>query len=324
MTHLNNFLPLNSSNYKTMKRQNAANISIFATFILVLLSFSFGFHNYAETKKAIISDLNQALQYTIMQNSDQWLSRDSLQTYSKLSALWGSPLAIESQNKDLSYALRFDKLKKEAGIIMQITNKNEKKSVPTQAFSDKKQFDNYLTSDTIMWVAANISSPDPVYKDIGLSFQGYVSCSFCTILSLTHKTLPSIFLALALISGMISIYLRRYNHLMQVVCTEKSIVYGNLAFSQETSSFYKDSMEKLKLTPMQHSVMEMFFQSPTHILNRTDICEALWPGKVNADETLNTLMRRLRPLIEDNSNLKITTDRGKAYILELKDTDFAD
>ena len=64
--------------------------------------------------------------------------------------------------------------------------------------------------------------------------------------------------------------------------------------------------------------MEMFYLSSTHILARTEICETLWPGKINADETLNTLIRRLRPLIEENTNLKITTDRGRAYILELQ------
>lgn len=62
--------------------------------------------------------------------------------------------------------------------------------------------------------------------------------------------------------------------------------------------------------------MEMFFLAPAHILTRAEICEVLWPGKINVDETLNTLVRRLRGLIETKTNLKITTDRGRAYILE--------
>lgn len=56
-------------------------------------------------------------------------------------------------------------------------------------------------------------------------------------------------------------------------------------------------------------------------MNRSDICESLWLGKINADETLNTLIRRLRPLVEENSNLRITTDRGRAYVLEIKKSD---
>ena len=76
----------------------------------------------------------------------------------------------------------------------------------------------------------------------------------------------------------------------------------------------------MKLTPQQYKIMEMFFLSSSHILPRVDICDTLWPGKDNADETLNTLIRRLRPLVEDNSNLKITTDRGRAYQLEIKES----
>ncbi len=49
--------------------------------------------------------------------------------------------------------------------------------------------------------------------------------------------------------------------------------------------------------------------------------QSIHPGKINADETLNTLIRRLRPLVEENSNLKITTDRGRAYALEIKKSD---
>lgn len=104
----------------------------------------------------------------------------------------------------------------------------------------------------------------------------------------------------------------------------KTISFGNLNLSCETASFYKENEEKLKLTPQQYALMEMFFLSPTHILNRSDICESLWPGKINADETLNTLIRRLRPLVEENSNLKITTDRGRAYVLEIKRATISD
>lgn len=59
----------------------------------------------------------------------------------------------------------------------------------------------------------------------------------------------------------------------------KTISFGNLNLSCETASFYKENEEKLKLTPQQYALMEMFFLSPTHILNRSDICESLWAGK---------------------------------------------
>lgn len=63
---------------------------------------------------------------------------------------------------------------------------------------------------------------------------------------------------------------------------------------------------------------EMFFQSPSHSLTKTEICNALWPKKPDASETLYTLIRRLKPVIEQHSDLKIESGRSKAYRLEIK------
>ncbi len=74
----------------------------------------------------------------------------------------------------------------------------------------------------------------------------------------------------------------------------------------------------MKLTPMQQQLMEMFFRSPSHLLTKSEICEALWPKKDDASETLYTLIRRLKPVIEQHSDLKIEADRGRAYELKIK------
>ena len=50
----------------------------------------------------------------------------------------------------------------------------------------------------------------------------------------------------------------------------------------------------------------------------TEICDALWPKKPDAHETLYTLVRRLKPVIEQQSDLKIVSDRSKAYRLVIK------
>ena len=65
--------------------------------------------------------------------------------------------------------------------------------------------------------------------------------------------------------------------------------------------------------------MQMFFQSPRHTLAKAEICEALWPKKPDASETLYTLIRRLKPVIEQHSHLKIESDRSKSYRLEIKE-----
>ena len=75
---------------------------------------------------------------------------------------------------------------------------------------------------------------------------------------------------------------------------------------------------EVKLTPMQQHLMEMLWLSPSHKLSKTEICDALWPKKEDASETLYTLIRRLKPIIEEHSDLKIESDRGKTYGLKIK------
>ena len=75
---------------------------------------------------------------------------------------------------------------------------------------------------------------------------------------------------------------------------------------------------EVKLTPMQQQLMEMLWQSPSHQLSKAEICDALWPKKPDASETLYTLIRRLKPIIEEQSDLKIESDRGKSYSLKIR------
>lgn len=302
-----------------MNTRFAANLSVLFTACMLVLSFSFGFHNYSEAQKAIVSDLNQALQQTIMQNSELWMNQDTLKTYSRLSAVFGNPVSIESYNKDFAEALKLEQLKDKSGIIVHVKNKKAIDKPVTDATSGKDQTKNYLASDTIIWLSANLNLPESSLEDLGISFQGYVNYSASDVLALTDKKAPLLLLLLALMAGCLSWFLMRRKQAETPVQKENLIAFGNLTFSCDKACFYKEDQEKLRLTPQQYKVMEMFYLTSSHILARTDICEALWPGKENADETLNTLIRRLRPLIEENSNLKITTDRGRAYQLEIKE-----
>ena len=94
--------------------------------------------------------------------------------------------------------------------------------------------------------------------------------------------------------------------------------FGGLTYSEADSRFYAADGQQVQLTPMQHQLMEMFFHSPSHSLTKTEICDTLWPKKPDASETLYTLIRRLKPVIEQHSNLRIESDRSKAYGLKVR------
>lgn len=97
------------------------------------------------------------------------------------------------------------------------------------------------------------------------------------------------------------------------------ITVGNLSFSRRDDCFYNERRERLRLTPMQYALMQMFYLNDAHRLTKPHICRALWPGKDNADETLYTLIRRLEPIVERHSNLHIANDHGHAYVLRVNE-----
>lgn len=77
-----------------------------------------------------------------------------------------------------------------------------------------------------------------------------------------------------------------------------------------------DSFSATHLTPMQRQLMEMFVASDSHSLSKHEICDALWPKKDDASETLYALISRLKRELDKTSSFDIISDRGRAYILK--------
>ena len=129
-----------------------------------------------------------------------------------------------------------------------------------------------------------------------LYIRAYPNCSRATI----FQTIPSALLAASLLWGMLSLlYLHRKKNAIEIAVPAKhTVLFGNLSFSASSSQFYNEQKE------------EIYFTS----------CHNLWPGKENAKESLYTLVRRLKPIVENNTNLKIVTDKGGYYRLSLKNT----
>ena len=126
-------------------------------------------------------------------------------------------------------------------------------------------------------------------------------CSMATIFSLSDQRPASALWAATLLWMMFCLYRQRRGRNMR----------GQILLVD--GKFVSSDGEEIHLTPMQQQLMEMFCQTPDHTLRKEDICAALWPKKPDASDTLYTLIRRLRPIIEANSSMKIESDRGKTY-----------
>ena len=183
-----------------------------------------------------------------------------------------------------------------------------------------KQQSNVITQDTIQSFNSHLQIAELRGKATiavdthGREFKAYARCSEATIFSLSDQR-PTMFLWIMTLLWATFCFYRRRKDVMQFA---GMLQYGGLCYAEADGAFYDVQGQRIKLTPMQQQLMEMFFRSDAHQLTKTEICDALWPKKPDASETLYTLIRRLRPIIEEHSDLKIESDRGKTYGLTIR------
>ena len=183
-----------------------------------------------------------------------------------------------------------------------------------------KQQSNVITQDTIQSFNSHLQIAELRGKATiavdtkGREFKAYARCSEATIFSLSDQRLTAVLWSMTLLWAAFCFYRRRHEMLQMAGMLQ----YGGLCFAEAEGTFYDAKGQRIKLTPMQQQLMEMFFRSEAHQLTKTEICDALWPKKPDASETLYTLIRRLKPVVEQHSNLKIESDRGRAYELTVR------
>ncbi len=181
-----------------------------------------------------------------------------------------------------------------------------------------KQQSDIITQDTIQRFNSHLQIAELRGKATiavdtrGREFRAYARCSEATIFSLSDQRLTAVLWTMTLLWAAFCFYRRR----QQVIQMAGMLQYGGLCYVD--GMFYDARGQHLKLTPMQQQLMEMFFHSPSYSLTKAEICDALWPKKSDASETLYTLIRRLKPIVEQHSNLKIEADRGRSYGLTVK------
>ena len=183
-----------------------------------------------------------------------------------------------------------------------------------------KQQSNVITQDTIQSFNSHLQIAELRGKATiavdtkGREFKAYAHCSEATIFSLSDQRPTVVLWTLTLMWALFCFYRHRHEMLQMAGMLQ----YGGLCFAEAEGTFYDAKGQRIKLTPMQQQLLEMFFRSEAHQLTKTEICDALWPKKPDASETLYTLIRRLKPVIEQHSDLKIESDRGRAYELTVR------
>jgi hypothetical protein len=185
-----------------------------------------------------------------------------------------------------------------------------------------KNIISYVMRDEDKWHATKTSGmlATKMMTLQGNTVQGLANCSMLDIFGMSNQRLPMGLSMLAMVWAIGSMLYFRKRH-SAVMLTD----IGEMTYDELSGIFYNHQNKEVKFTPMQHQLMQMFWQNDHHILTKQEICDRLWPKKPDANETLYTLIRRIKPIIESNSTLKIESDRGKSYrLVNKQDTELLD
>ena len=139
------------------------------------------------------------------------------------------------------------------------------------------------------------------------------NCSFATTFMMSDQKASGSILLVGMLWLLGSLWYVRRNRPELIV---QGLAYGGIVYNND--KFMTQSGEQIHLTPMQHSLLKMFITADTHTLSKQEICDRLWPKKPDANDTLYTLIRRIKPILETHSTLKIESDRGKSYSLKIR------
>lgn len=240
---------------------------------------------------AVFSSVNnyRKAQYAIVQDMNKALA----QTLQENKYQWITPDTIQSYRSHLSIVL----LKSTSNLCYVMEDRRRRGRNNSQLVNSA----NLLSSKEMLLNEHSI--------------QSYANCSMADVFCMSNQRTSLALTFMAMIWAIVSLYYHRRKQPLN----NQADLFGTMCYSPDEDSFYnQESGQAIKFTPMQHQLMQLFFNNTHHQLSKQEICDALWPKKPDASETLYTLIRRIKPVIEQNSNLMIESERGKSYRLIIR------
>ncbi len=275
---------------------NCKLLSVAVFLILMLNSLLAGRHNYCKARNEITADLNQALAQTLKERKDYIITQDTIRAYKQLRKTSGGQVLIAVSDERFCRYLKDKRFQQAAFITFDVVDSD---------FQDNSLDEQAVCSDTLIVKDKHAGET--------LALKGYARLSVASILGMSDQRIPAACMISAFLWAMLSwLYLRKKQEGSEAVTG-----FGGLVYSEVDQRFYTAAHTPIRFTPMQQQLMLLFWNAPSHSLTKEDICAALWPKKEDANDTLYTLIRRLKPIVEEHTNLKIVADRGRNYSLEI-------
>ncbi len=272
-------------------------IPLTVVFTLMLLAVFSGYNSFQQTREEIAEQLNSAMKVAMSRNLSDVVNADTIRVYKKLRSISNGRVVMAFADPRFVNALSEERLRRTAFVSFDLANHNYESDA-----SEK----GYICSDTLFI--------NDLIEGENVAFRGYVRLSGLEILRLSNQCTSLLLLAFALF-WMLGSYLLTLRQRTRETLQQ---AFGGLVYVPDERRFYDTRHQEVRFTPMQVRLMQMFWEAPHHELGKEEICQALWPKKDAPEETLYTLMKRIKPTLEANSRLEITCRRGEGYLLRTK------
>lgn len=251
----------------------------------MIASFITSCLSYSDARECITKDLNDAMLALVNENRELWTQPDTITALRQMHATTNKPLIYKASDADF----RYPALKDEAYFMLALVDKNNAApNIPG----------NKIASDSIMII------PQRSVDGLALQVQGFAYCSMASVFSASDQTLPGILFSLSMLS-MAAIFIRG---------RKTTGLTETLPVAHPVTSLPDD----IRLTPMQRQFTQMLLDAPDMRVDKKTLCEALWGNKINAEESLYTLVRRTKTALA-KANMKIICNRGDSYELRVND-----
>lgn len=267
-------------------------------FILLLSSSLFAGHrSFQEAQNRISNDLSRALALTMQEKRNHFITRDTIQACKQIQSASEERVFLTIVDEKFRTYLQNEPLKDKAYISFGLFNQSEPAAMVVE---------NAICSDTLFFKDQELGET--------LTLKGYIEPDIATVFKLSDQKASTIFVLAAFLWAIFSLsYFRKKKEELSEI-----VSLGGMTYSEQEDCFYDAGKNPIHFTPMQQHLILLFWNAPSHTLPKEDICAALWPKKEDANDTLYTLVRRIKPIIEKHTHLQITVDRGKSYSLEIK------
>ena len=277
-------------------------LPILIFFFLCLTAMATSCGSYRKAERNIENDLKQALAKTINEKGMETMRQDSIRAYQSIARTEGEMMTIAVGDETLRRHLHNPQLGEMAFITYTVRCERGgwKVTFDTEAKCSAAMIWSLSDQRLSAWLSVM------ALLSLALSFRG-------------RRQLQPTNEARAEFQARLGYALQEGGRRSQPTTNREpssSLEWPRCEGGRQSQPITMDSFSATHLTPMQRQLMEMFVASGSHRLSKHEICDALWPKKDDASETLYALISRLKRELDKTSSFDIISDRGRAYILK--------